>query len=305
MAAVSAQAWWVLIGVAAGLGLWSTVMAVPQFGQRRLIDRLAPHVQDVSAEARLHVARRRALFDLATIRDLLRLGRRSSDTSLARLLQHAAIVTTPERYRSGQLALAALGAGAGVAPALVVGSTRHVPLPLAALIVAATAALIPMARHRLVQLRARRRIETARVELPQVLEFLTLSVSAGEGMTAAIRRLASVGAGVLVREFTVASAAIGAGVPLIEALRDVVARLPLPELERLVDQVQAGVELGTPMVEVLRAQVSDCREAEKRRLLEAAGRNEIAMMVPVVFLILPVTVLFAVFPGVVVLGATW
>ena len=31
--------------------------------------------------------------------------------------------------------------------------------------------------------------------------------------------------------------------------------------------------------------------------MEAGGRKEVLMMVPVVFLILPVTVLFAVFPG--------
>ena len=42
---------------------------------------------------------------------------------------------------------------------------------------------------------------------------------------------------------------------------------------------------------------ADVREAGKRRLLEAGGRKEIAMMVPVVFLVLPVTVLFALYPG--------
>jgi tight adherence protein C len=31
--------------------------------------------------------------------------------------------------------------------------------------------------------------------------------------------------------------------------------------------------------------------------MEAGGKKEIAMMVPVVFLVLPVTILFAVFPG--------
>jgi tight adherence protein C len=36
-------------------------------------------------------------------------------------------------------------------------------------------------------------------------------------------------------------------------------------------------------------------------LLEAAGRKEIGMMVPLVFLILPVTVAFAVWPGILVL----
>ena len=48
---------------------------------------------------------------------------------------------------------------------------------------------------------------------------------------------------------------------------------------------------------MLRAQAADVREAGKRRLLEAGGRKEIQMMVPVVFLVLPVTVLFALFPG--------
>ena len=35
----------------------------------------------------------------------------------------------------------------------------------------------------------------------------------------------------------------------------------------------------------------------KRQLLEAGGKKEIAMMVPVVFIILPITILFALFPG--------
>ena len=39
------------------------------------------------------------------------------------------------------------------------------------------------------------------------------------------------------------------------------------------------------------------REAGRRSLLESAGKREIAMMVPVVFLVLPVTLLFALFPG--------
>ena len=39
------------------------------------------------------------------------------------------------------------------------------------------------------------------------------------------------------------------------------------------------------------------REAGKRQLLESAGRREIGMMVPVVFLVLPITIVFALFPG--------
>ena len=68
-------------------------------------------------------------------------------------------------------------------------------------------------------------------------------------------------------------------------------------MARFVDGIAIAVERGTPLAEVLRAQAVDVREAGKRQLLESAGRREIAMMVPVVFLVLPVTVLFALFPG--------
>ena len=37
--------------------------------------------------------------------------------------------------------------------------------------------------------------------------------------------------------------------------------------------------------------------AVRRQLMEAGGRKEISMMIPVVFLILPVTVLFTLYPG--------
>ena len=52
---------------------------------------------------------------------------------------------------------------------------------------------------------------------------------------------------------------------------------------------------------MLRAQAQDVREEGRRALMETGGRKEVAMMVPVVFLILPVTVVFAVFPRMVVL----
>ena len=55
------------------------------------------------------------------------------------------------------------------------------------------------------------------------------------------------------------------------------------------------------VVEVLRAQTQDAREESKRGLIESAGRKEVAMLVPLVFLILPVTIAFAVFPATLVL----
>ena len=49
---------------------------------------------------------------------------------------------------------------------------------------------------------------------------------------------------------------------------------------------------------------ADVREAGRRLLIETAARKEIAMMAPVVFFVLPVTILFAFYPGVLGLRLT-
>jgi tight adherence protein C len=70
-------------------------------------------------------------------------------------------------------------------------------------------------------------------------------------------------------------------------------------VSRFADGVVVALERGTPLVDVLVAQAADVRDSAQRALVESGARREIAMMVPVVFLIMPITLLFAFFPGVV------
>jgi len=93
-----------------------------------------------------------------------------------------------------------------------------------------------------------------------------------------------------------------AGASLVQALEGLANRTTLPSLARFVDGVVVAVERGTPLADVLRAQAQDVREQGRRELMEAGGKKEIAMMIPVVFLVLPVTVLFAIYPGLAVLS---
>jgi tight adherence protein C len=88
-----------------------------------------------------------------------------------------------------------------------------------------------------------------------------------------------------------------AGTPLVEALHGFSGRTDLGPLVRFVDGIVVAVERGTPLADVLRAQAADVRDSAKRELMETAGRKEIAMMVPLVFGVLPLTVVFAVYPG--------
>ena len=72
-------------------------------------------------------------------------------------------------------------------------------------------------------------------------------------------------------------------------------------LSRFCLGIAVAVERGTPLAEVLRDQAQDVRDSGRRELMEIGGRKEVAMMVPVVFLILPITIVFAVFPSVITL----
>ena len=88
-----------------------------------------------------------------------------------------------------------------------------------------------------------------------------------------------------------------AGANLTTALQGLADRTGLMSLTRFVDGIVVAVERGTPLAEVLRAQAQDVRENGRRTLMEQGGKKEIYMMIPIVFLTLPVTVLFALYPG--------
>jgi tight adherence protein C len=68
-------------------------------------------------------------------------------------------------------------------------------------------------------------------------------------------------------------------------------------MARFLDALISGIEKGSPLADILRAQADDARQARGRELLESAGRKEVLMLVPVVFLIMPVVVVYALFPG--------
>jgi len=134
-------------------------------------------------------------------------------------------------------------------------------------------------------------------ELPTVADLLAVSVAAGESPAAALERTALITQGELGRELRLVLNDVRAGSGLVPALDSMSRRLAVPAVTRFVDGITVAVERGTPLAEVLRAQAADAREVRKRTLMEIGGRKEVLMLVPVVFLVLPVTVLFALYPG--------
>ena len=143
----------------------------------------------------------------------------------------------------------------------------------------------------------KRRAERMQAELPTIIEMLAMAVGAGASLTAALERVSRVGHGVVAVEFTRVLDDTRVGLPLVPSLQQLAGRNDLSEVTRFVDAVVVAIERGTPLADVLAAQAADSREAARRALIEVGGRKEIGMMVPVVFLVLPLSVLFVLFPG--------
>ena len=296
-----------LLGLTAASGVLLVLAYSPPMRPVRLVDRLAPYVHDTPPPSRL--------LGTATEPGLLSAVRRIFGPTLAdggrlvdrvlggriavrRRLDALGGTQTVEDFRIEQVVWGALGLFAG-ALVSAVGSAVAASVNLLSVALLCVAGLVGgvLGRDWWLTQQVQRREELLLAEFPVVAELLALAVTAGESPTAAIARVTRLSGGELARELGGALARARAGVPLVEALQQLADRTSLDALARFVDGVIVAIERGTPLAEVLRAQAADVREAGKRRLLEAGGRKEIQMMVPVVFLILPVTVLFALFPG--------
>ena len=294
------------VGLLAGAGLALAVTRVPALRRPTLDDRLAPYLRDAARPSRL-LATQRALTPFPTLERILapfvgdasRLIERvlGGAASARHRLEQAGRGMTLEEFRAEQVLWGGGGLLAGLALSLFfTAKSGFRPVPLLILCLICTVSGV-LARDRWLSREVATREERMMAEFPTIAELLALAVAAGEGAVGALERVTTISHGELARELSRALADARAGASLVAALQGIAVRTSLPPLARFVDGVAIAVERGTPLAEVLRAQAVDVREAGKRALLEAGGKKEIAMMVPVVFLVLPVTVLFALFPG--------
>lgn len=226
----------------------------------------------------------------------------SGGVSLRRRLAEAGSSLSVEGFRVQQATWMLFGACAGLALAGV-GSAQagrgHLAAAPALILLGSGLGFVAKDRSLSRRLRARRARVAA--ELPLALDLLTLSIMAGESVQAAFVRVAGAIRGEVGGAFQRCVGDIRAGVPTSEALERLPAYLPGPAVGRLVDSLCTGIERGAPLADTLRAQCDDMRDARRRELLEIGGRREILMLIPVVFLILPVVVAFALYPGLVAL----
>ncbi|MFM7030618.1 MAG: type II secretion system F family protein [Micrococcales bacterium] len=133
-------------------------------------------------------------------------------------------------------------------------------------------------------------------EIPQQLEIMAARLQNGENIYAILE--AALGAeGDFANALARVSLRLKLGESLDSALEAMAREEKSPLVSELANKLRLGIARGTPMSRQLLLMADSARNQFKVQQLKAAGRNEVRMLIPLVFVILPVTVAFAVFPS--------
>ncbi len=141
-------------------------------------------------------------------------------------------------------------------------------------------------------------------EFPAVVELLAILIAAGESPSTALVHISNRAEGYMGQSLKMIANALRQGEGLISSLERAAKASRSDSFKRFCDALIVAVERGTPLVGVLQSQVIEARNSESHRMIKNSGRAEIVLMVPIVFLILPISILFALWPSYVTLGAS-
>jgi tight adherence protein C len=127
------------------------------------------------------------------------------------------------------------------------------------------------------------------MELPTILDMLTLATSAGMALEQALEEVARHSEGVVARELRlmVRELALGQRPTLHAALLAMAERLGTPEVDHVLGRMSAAYEQGLPLGQALAAHAQAMRERQRVHIVEEGGKATVRMLLPVALLILP------------------
>lgn len=134
-------------------------------------------------------------------------------------------------------------------------------------------------------------------EFSEMIEMFALATSAGESLLGGLKFLASFPNSGHAQLFQEVIALSDDGISLMQAVDLVAERSGSESFRKFANTVLLALERGSPLSAVLLNQAAESRSSYKADLLALAGRAEIALLIPVVFLILPLSVIFTLWPS--------
>ena len=311
---MSSAAWGAVLGAVAGIGLLLAGTRIAVLRRPQLSVRVLPYLRDVPRLDEGSVMRPVTVAPTSAAAGIFGpLLRQAADmvervlggsTSVRRRLQRAGLDRTVQDFRIEQVVWGLVGFASAAAVVLLraLGGVGSVGSGVVFCALGFVCGVFLRDNRLTAQVKDRER--QVLVEFPTVAELLALSVAAGESPVSALDRVVRRSNGALSDDLAQVLGRIRTGEPVGAAFESLARSTGLPIVARFATGITVAMERGTPLADVLHAQAADVREAGRRLLIESAARKEIAMMAPVVFFVLPVTILFAFYPGVLGLRLT-
>ncbi len=147
-----------------------------------------------------------------------------------------------------------------------------------------------------VSTRRDRRARRLRFELPVVTDALSLHIIAGESVATAIQRYIDGSTGVAAEEMQIAISEVEEGRGISESLQRNTRRTADTEAARLYTLLAHAHDTGGRLADALGELGTDYRAALARDLTAEGGRRALTTYGPVLALMVPVTLLFLIYP---------
>lgn len=135
------------------------------------------------------------------------------------------------------------------------------------------------------------------LELPDFASLIGFAVTAGESLETGLRIAVLRSSGLLSQEFGSVIRNVDHGSILQMELENLSRVSQSEQVSELAIKLALASANGSAISELILDYVQSSIQEMKSALLERAGRNETKMMIPLVFVILPITVMFAVYPS--------
>lgn len=295
----SVVAWGAILGAGLGIGM-SLIWWWWNLGKTTLKGRVDFYLKSPAATVNQNSFKRLVVLFSGPALELIEALSKFSGVSKQPLplrLRMAHLELDVAKFRQMQVAclFAFLVGGAGIsALGMVFGDFNVFSATLISLAALVLGALLP---HWWLDSKVKNRQSQLTTQLPDAVELLALAVGSGQSLPVALERVAQACGGPVAQEFRYVLNRCHTGDSLASALSALHSQTTSVPLQRLIDALVGAIERGNALATLLRDQALDTRRQARQLLLEKGGRSEVWMLIPVVFGILPLSVIFALFPG--------
>jgi len=157
----------------------------------------------------------------------------------------------------------------------------------------------------LLQLLINTRQENIRLQMPDVMDLLSVSVESGMGFDGALIKIEERSKGPLVDELVMVHREISMGRTRREAFRNFAERTNVPEVKTFTGALIQAEHLGLPIKNVLKSQAQQLRLSRKQNAEKRAMKAPIKMMIPLILFIFPVVFIILLGPTIIQVTQTF